>query len=213
MPLTEHRPQDIGAIHLPMRGLVKWSHLRPILKGILGKMGIKVSTDGKSIQSIEGGLHIGVGGDAAGGPTPFQVKATGSAVTVRHGTVLGNVDTTLLDVTAGVQKLLTASPQPTLAITTTGTRIVYIKITMTHTLDDSGDYVVGSAYVSSEVKEGASLPSDDKATGIYYKRLATLVDGAVETQWVTNNIGGYITDARTTSGDATGANLNTYADA
>jgi len=182
MPLTEHRPQDIGAIHLPMRGLVKWSHLRPILKGILGKMGIKVSTDGKSIQSIEGGLHIGVGtGD--GGSTPFLVTVTGgTSVSINPGTIMRNDDTK----SGGV--LLTHDPAPTITISGTGTGYIWIKLTVDHYLDAAGTFVVVSYYNKSEIGSGSSLPSDDPEGGIYYIKLATIVDGVKTNQWVTYNI-------------------------
>ncbi len=153
------------------------------------------------------------GGGVGPPPTPFFGTVSGSAVTVQPGTVLGNADTTLLDVASGVQKLLTATPRPSLAITTTGARVVYLKLTMTHSLDNSGDYVIRSTYVSSEIKEGASLPSDDNATGVYYKRLFTLSAGAKDTQFVIANIGGYATDGRVLSTDPTGAYMNFYADA
>jgi hypothetical protein len=168
MALAEHRPQDIGSVHLPMKGLAKWSVLRPILKEVLGKMGIKISTDGKVIQNIDGGLHLGVGkGSTAGASYNFQIIPSGSGVTVANGQ-FGTFTPTI----GGVP--LDASTPPTLSVGSDC--VVYLQINTTPTVVLG--FVTAMTVSSVTVETASSIPSTNHTTH-FYKLLGTITGGAV----------------------------------
>jgi hypothetical protein len=82
---------------------------------------------------------------------------------------------------------------PKLPISDEGTQILFLKLQVT--LTATNNFVWKAVFASLIIDVASALPSDDRAAGTYYKRLATIVDGVKQTpQPVLTNLSYSIAD-------------------
>ena len=104
---------------------------------------------------------------------PFFTALSGTDYTVESGTV-GGITPTL-----GGDALDTL-PQPTGTLSLSGTEYIYFKVSATITAAYGYAHTIVTNTV--EVLDGSSIPADSKAAGVFYRKLATYVDGVKTSQ-------------------------------
>jgi len=105
----------------------------------------------------------------------FVTKVDTNDVTVYPATVTG-YGTTVMPTIGGDD--LDDDPPPELTISGlgTGTKYVYAKIELTPSFDADGT-LEDATLDAVSVLGGATIPTDSVSTGIYYRHIATFVDG------------------------------------
>lgn len=157
-------------LSLPDRALVSAKTAKKLARAILALS----PNAGKGMRIYEGPHGMTFESTAAGGAAAslhnFQVTYAGAASTVANGQI-GGITPTL----AGGSTLDTL-PAPVFTLTGTGTEYVYAKLTVTHTVVEG--YVTTSVLDAVDIDAYATEQEDD-LTGVYYKLIATVVDGVV----------------------------------
>jgi hypothetical protein len=143
--------------------------------------------------------EVGSINQAASAPrTPWFCSAQDGSgnITITPGLILERPGTTV----GGTP--ITNLPAPTLAVSGSGTALVWLELTVSKTLDTAGRFALRTQYSSSLVSTGSSLPSNTSTKE--YVLLATYVSGAKTNQWVTTNINMFFT-----ASDASGNTFRT----
>ncbi len=116
-------------------------------------------------------------------PAPWTVtkvsstKVTVAPATINPGNIMPTIGGTALD----------AGTPPELTISGSGTEKIYVTINASLTFNSDG-YLTSGSISTATIAKAATVPSDNRATGTYYRHIATLVDGVITAQNMRYNL-------------------------